>query len=257
MKKNSLKHLMQTGIAGGLLLTAASAYAHFPWISVPDYSLKQGKSSPVYVISGHSFPVDVPMAADRLDSLELVGPDGNRAKVEQKGTIYATPELKTSGTYLLVGTQKNAFFTRTKDGGKRQSKEGLKDVIKCAYSAKTMKAILSTGAGDGSLSNTFGHPLEIIPLNNPATLKVNDSLDVQVLLHGKPYDGMVFATYSGFSNEENTYAYAVATDEEGKASIRLLSTGSWLVKASVEQPYPDPKVCDVESYSSTLTFGVQ
>lgn len=257
MKKNSLKHLIQTGVAGGLLLTAASAYAHFPWISVPDYSLKQGKSSPVYVISGHSFPVDVPMEADRLDSLELVGPDGSRVKVEQKGAIYATPALKSSGTYLLVGAQKSGFFTRTKEGGKRQSKEGLRDVIKCAYSAKTMKAAFDTGAGDGALSNKFDQPLEIIPLTNPSGLKVNDFLDIQVLLHGKPYDGMVFATYSGFSSEENTYAYAVATDEEGKASIRILSTGGWLVKANIEQPYADPKVCDVESYTATLTFGIQ
>jgi hypothetical protein len=29
------------------------------------------------------------------------------------------------------------------------------------------------------------------------------------------------------------------------------------VKANVEQPYTDPKVCDVESYTSTLTFGIQ
>lgn len=257
MQKKNLKHFVRTATTAGLLFSAAAAYAHFPWVSVPDYSLKQDKTSPVYVISGHSFPVDVPIEADRLGSLELVNPDGSRSGLEQKGAIYMTPELKAAGTYVLLATQKNSFYTRTKDGGKRQSKEGLSDVIKCSYSAKTMKAVLNVGAGDGALSNRFDHPLEIIPLNNPAKLSVNDYLDVQVLLHGKPYDGMLFATYAGFSNEENTYAYAVATNEEGKASIRILSTGSWLVKTNIEQPYKDPKVCDVESYTATLTFGIQ
>ena len=41
------------------------------------------------------------------------------------------------------------------------------------------------------------------------------------------------------------------------SSWRSRHPGSWLVKANVEQPYMDPKVCDVESYTSTLTFGIQ
>lgn len=257
MQTNVLKRNLQIGISTGLLLTAASAHAHFPWVAVPDYSLATNKTSPVHIMTGHSFPLDSILEEDRLGSLELVHPDGSRSGLEKSGAMYMTPELKGGGAYVLLATQKSSFYTRTKSGGKRQSKEGLSDVIKCSYSARTMKAVLNVGAGDGMLSSTFDQPLEIIPLTNPVRLRVNDYLDVQVLLHWKPYNGMVYATYSGFSPEEHTYAYAVTTNDEGKASIRILATGAWLVRANVEQPYPDTRICDVESYNATLTFGIQ
>lgn len=258
MQTKKLKRHLQIGAAAGLLLTAAIAHAHFPWVAVPDYSLAPNKTSPVLVVNGHSFPLDVILEDERIGSLELVSPSGTRSPLEKSGATYTTPELKESGTYILAGTRKSSFWTRTKSGGKPQSKEGLSDVIKCAYSSKTMKSVVNVGSGDGTaLGTKFGHPLEIIPLTNPGSLKLNDSLEVQVLLHGKPYNGMIYATYSGFSTEEEVYAYTASTNEEGKASIRILSASPWVVKASVEQPYSDPKICDVESYTASLTFGIQ
>lgn len=257
MTTKALKHLLQAGCAAGLLFTAAASHAHFPWVMVPDYTPPQGKAATAYLGWGHSFPLSGFMAEDRVGSLELVKPDGTRATLVKKDVGYETPELSAAGAYTLLASQKGGFYTRTKSGNKRQSKEGLSDVIKCSYSSNTMKAVFNVGTGKGGHSQEFGHPLEIIPLVNPADLKVNDRLEVQVLLHGKPYDGMLYATYSGFSNEESTFAYAVGTDDAGKASIRILAPGTWLVKASAEQPYPDPKVCDVESYTSAFTFGIQ
>ncbi|MGE0289611.1 MAG: DUF4198 domain-containing protein [Acetobacteraceae bacterium] len=257
MKTNRFKTLFQTGAAAGLLLGAATSHAHFPWVMATDYTPSPDKAATVYLGWGHSFPLAGFMAEDRVGTLELVSPDGSRSGLEKKDAGYATPELKTAGAYVLLAAQKGGFYTRTKSGNKRQSKEGLSDIIKCSFSSNTMKAVFNVGAGAGDVSKRFEHPLEIIPLDNPGNLGVNDHFKVQVLLHGKPYDGMIYATYAGFSNEENTFAYAVGTDDDGTASIRILSTGTWLIKANAEQPYPDTKVCDVESYTSTFTFGIQ
>lgn len=257
MKLNRLKHALQAGATAGLLLGAGQSHAHFPWVMATDYTPSQGKSATVYLGWGHNFPLSGFMAEDRIGSLELINPDGSRSSLEKKDAAYVTPELTAKGAYMLLATQKGGFYTRTKSGNKRQSKEGLSDILKCSYSSNTMKAIFNVGAGAGDISKHVDHPLEIIPLNNPGNLKINDYLEVEVLLHGKPYDGMIYATYAGFSSEENTYAYAVGTDDEGKASIRILSTGTWLIKVNTEQPYPDTKVCDAESYTSTLTFGIQ
>jgi uncharacterized GH25 family protein len=257
MTSKTFKHFLQGGFTVGILCAAAAAQAHFPWVMVTDYTPEQDKAATAYLGWGHNFPIAGFMAEDRVGSLELISPDGSQSGLEKKDAGYVTPELKTAGAYMLLATQKSGFYTRTKNGNKRQSKEGLNDIIKCSYSSNTMKAVFNVGTGGGDIGKKAGHPLEIIPLSNPAGLKVNDHLDVQVLLHGKPYDGMVYATYAGFSNEENTYAYAVGTDDNGKASIRILSTGTWLIKANTEQAYSDPKVCDVESYTSTFTFGIQ
>ncbi|MBK8162243.1 MAG: DUF4198 domain-containing protein [Gammaproteobacteria bacterium] len=257
MTTSTFKHLLQAGFTAGALFYATVSHAHFPWVMVTDYTAEQDKAATAYLGWGHSFPVAGFMAEDRIGTLELVSPDGSRGGLDKKDAGYATPELKTAGAYVLLASQKGGFYTRTKSGNKRQSKEGLSDIIKCSFSSNTMKAVFNVGAGDGDVSKRFDHPLEIIPLDNPGNLRVNDHLKVQVLLHGKPYDGMIYATYAGFSNEENTFAYAVGTDDDGTASIRILSTGTWLIKANAEQPYPDTKVCDVESYTSTFTFGIQ
>ncbi|RWX44704.1 hypothetical protein H206_03154 [Candidatus Electrothrix aarhusensis] len=39
--------------------------------------------------------------------------------------------------------------------------------------------------------------------------------------------------------------------------IRILQPGTWLIKAEYEEPYSDQKVCDVESFSATLTLVIQ
>ena len=81
-------------------------------------------------------------------------------------------------------------------------------------------------------------------------------MPVQVLFKGKPFSGNLFATYAGFSTEKSTFAYATRTDKKGRAKIRILTPGVWMIKAGHEQAYPDDKICDVESYIATLTFEV-
>lgn len=250
------KRLLPAAIVAGLLI-ASPAQAHYPWLMASSFSPMQGKSVNVYLGLGHNYPLENFLPRDRIDKVELVSPDGKRAALNPDDTgEYVTPELKGDGAYVLLASQKGGFFTRTKSGNKRQSKEGLSDVVGCSYSSNNMKAVINVGRGDGVLGKRFDQPLEIIPLSNPANLKVGDFMDVQVLMKGEPYDGMVFATYAGFSND-GAYAYTVEPDSQGKASIRILNPGQWLIRANVKQPYSDSKVCDVESYTTTLTFGIR
>lgn len=248
------KPLMQIAIiAGGL--AAATAHAHYPWLMASSFSPPEGRAATVYLAWGHHFPFEGFMAGDRAGSVEIVSPDGKKTALEPNGAAgYATPELQ-QGTYVVLASQKGGYFTRTKQGSKRQSKEGLSDVIACSYSSNNMKAILNVGQGSVA-DRQFDQPLEIVPLSNPAELKAGDYMDVKITMRGEPYGGMVFATYAGFSTE-GAYAYTVEPDNQGKASIRILHPGQWLIRAKVEQPFKDPKVCDVESYTTTLTFAVR
>jgi uncharacterized GH25 family protein len=255
MRLKASRYLLPIGVAIGAL-GATPAEAHFPWLMPSNYHPAEGKSADVYLSYGHHFPFEGFLAGDRIDSVEIVDPAGKHAPLKSDGSgAYATPRLA-EGAYVVLASQKGGFFTRTRNGNKRQSKEGLSDVIGCSYSSNTMKAVLNVGSGNGALETKFGQPLEIVPLSNPAALKVGDFMDVQVLMKGEPYDGMVFATYAGFS-AEGAYAYAVEADNQGKASIRILNPGQWLVYANAKRPYKDAKVCDLESYTATLTFGIR
>ena len=162
------------------------------------------------------------------------------------------------GVYTVAAQRKATFYTKTTDGWKKQSKEGLDNVLRCSRSHKSAKALLAVDAEGATLEKgALGHPLEIIPQVSPASLRAGDYFPVQLLLRGKPYQGKLFATYMGFSTEKDVFAYTAKTDKEGMGKIRILQPGVWLIKAEYEEPYPDQKVCDVESFSATLTLEIR
>lgn len=257
MASKHVKHLITVGLLGGLLTAVTAAHAHYPWLLSSHYAPNQDRSITAYVGWGHAFPLEGFLGVDRVASVELVGPDGKKKALESNGSLgYATPALGQKGNYALLATQSSSYFTRTSQGNRRQSKEGLDGVISCSYSSNNMKALISVGGGDEQIGKQHGQVLEIVPLNNPANLRVGEYLDVQVLVRDEPYEGMVFATYGDFSSD-GAYAYTVEADNEGKASIRILHPGNWLVRTTVRQPYPDSDVCDIESYTTTMTFSIR
>lgn len=243
--------------AASLLLVSGVAGAHYPWLLVGNpYPHKEGQEAKVYVGMGHVYPLDSFMEKERLENLKLITPAGVTSDLLAKNEVeYRTEPLNQAGVHMVIANQGKGYFTKTRQGGERKPKTGLSDVVRCFYSDNTMKAVF--GEGDGAvLTRPVGHSLEIVPLANPAVLKVGDELPVQVLYRGQPYEGMVFATYEGFSTN-GAYAYSIGTDAQGKAAIRLLDRGRWLIYSRVEQSYPDPAVCDVEAFNSTLTFSLR
>jgi len=256
MKKISIIIAMYLGLVA---LFCTQAQAHYPWINMSNYSLAPGESVQMTIGWGHRYPLGKLLKKGDLESLVIVDPEGKKDAVVSLSDLEFEPEnnFTKSGAYLVAAQRKTGFYTKTTQGGKRQSKEGLDDVISCSRSHMCMKSIINVGDGLGKVDRKMGHPLEIIPLANPAELKAGDYLPVQVLLHGKPYNDRIFATYMGFSTEKDVFAYTSKTDRQGKGKIRILQPGIWLIKAEYKQPYPDQDVCDVESFIATLTLEVK
>lgn len=243
------------------LFAAAEAHAHFNWINLTSYSLKTGQAAAVNVASGHAYPLGGFLKQEDLESISLTDPAGQKMELipENQIELKSAEVLNTPGTYLVAAKRKAGFYTKTTEGGKRQSKEGLSNVILCSESNTGMKSLLTVGDTPGETvpMAEFGHPLEIIPLLNPSGLKVGDYFPVKVLLNGKPYKGRIYATYMGFSTDDDVFAYAANTSDEGEGKIRILQPGIWLIKAEYKEPYPDQKVCDVKSYTATLTMEIK
>lgn len=244
------------GLSG---LFCSQALAHFPWINLTDYTPDTGKAVTMSIGWGHNYPLGGFLKSEDLEDNFILAPDGTKTPMASTSILeFATKEsLAKPGAYIIAAKRKPGFYTKTTEGGKRQSKVGLKNVIKCSYSQMCMKAIVNVGDGKGQVDATVGHPLEIIPLKNPADLRAGDYLPILVLLHGKPFTGRIFATYMGFSPEKDVFAYTTKTARNGKGMIRILQPGIWLLKAEHEDHYPDQKKCDVESYIATLTFEVK
>lgn len=256
MIKTSMTLIFFFGLYG---LSTTLAYAHYPWINMSNYNPDAGDSLQFTIGWGHRYPLGGFLQQDELENIIIVGPKGNKL-VPQAATTLEFKLKKTisePGTYTIAAQRKTGFYTKTAEGGKRQSKKGLENVKLCTSSHMSMKAIVNIGVGGGELEFPLNHPLEIVPLANPADLTTGDYFPIRLLLHGQPHQGMVFATYMGFSTDKETFAYTSKTDRQGKTRIRILQPGIWLIKAEFRKTYPDRDVCDVEAFVSTLTLEIK
>lgn len=154
--------------------------------------------------------------------------------------------------------QQPGFYSKTPDGGVPKSKKDAPGAIDCRFSEKHAKALFTAGGPDGTAyGKVLGLPVELVPVQDPATLKAGDVLEVKVLMGGKPVSTVVYGTYAGFSADKGTFAYATSTSKEGIARVKLLKSGTWLLLAKQDEPYRDPATCDKQAYAGSLTFQVK
>ncbi len=59
-------------------------------------------------------------------------------------------------------------------------------------------------------------------------------MEFRILFDGKPFSTNVYATFDGFSDNANTYAYFTETDEGGSAKVKITHPGTWMVRVQHE-----------------------
>ncbi|MBQ3450351.1 MAG: DUF4198 domain-containing protein [Synergistaceae bacterium] len=217
------------------------AFSHELTIKAKSESLRAGEPFHATVQSSHKFIV--PEEVEVLERVKAgIIEDGKFVESEIKANepelcidFTVTPK-DLSQSVILVATKDGESWCVTNEGGKTGSRKeleanGLKVISANKYD-KYAKAILNTSHEDKNYSCVLGHPLEIIPITNPADAKAGEYFHVKILLNGENYNGPVWATYDGFVTEyENTYAYYTES-ENGEAHIKITAPGYWGIRAS-------------------------
>lgn len=245
-----------------ILVIPFAISAHDMWVSF-DGRLAKGKKVTMKFPSDHKFPASKGKFVSHkyLAKTYIIEPDGSRMQVARKsGNKYQSAQkLDKNGTYMVVSGKKWMYWVKTKKGYKSGiNKPQVKNPLKCTYSGKFTKSFVNTGAGSGKAWSTrIGHDLEIIPQNDPAMLKKGDTLVVKVLLEGKPFEGIVSATYDTYSDKEDDFALSIKKSKNGVYRIPLRHVGRWLVKVGHWEPEEKDRKCDGVQYSSSLTFRVR
>lgn len=254
MKKQSWKMFVLISLL--LTMVPAMAAAHDMWLTVD----KPVVGQPLHLIVGygHAFPANEGTEADKLVPAYIVGPKGRVETRAGDQLDFTSVAPLTEGSYVVVSGRQAQYYTKTPDGSKDLPRNQTPGAIGCLRSAKYAKAIVNLGAAKGDVSAPVGQTLEIVPLANPAALKKGEDLPVLILFEGNPLSGaQLFATFSGFSTEGNTFAFAAKSDKEGKARIKLWHPGEWLVLVKHEVPFDDPTVCDKFAHAAALTVTLK
>lgn len=223
-----------------IMLLAVSANAHELTIKAAKYhDIKSGEKFDAEIQSSHKFII--PEEVEILSRVKAgLIQDGKLIESELKANNEAlcidfsvtAPE----GTFILAAIKDGESWCVTNEGGKSGSRseleaQGLKVLSANKYD-KYAKAIFNASHDDNNYSHVLNHPLEIIPVTNPADVKQGEYFHVRIMLNGQPYTGPVWASYDGFVTEyENTYAYYTES-ENGEAYIKITHSGWWGVRAS-------------------------
>jgi uncharacterized GH25 family protein len=243
--------------------------AHTLWLNASDYSPaiypKFGANTKIYFGWGHRYPVADFLSQDSLNDFSLISPEGKKDKLNPNpgGFLATNISFKEQGSYIVCAALKPGFYTMYEEKGKIHHKigpkTGLKGIILSLYYEEYAKALINVGKEpDDSFKRPVGHSLEIVPLRNPSKLKTGEFLPIQVLFKGRPAKYCkVYATYSGFSTNCD-FAYTTTTDGKGKAKIRIIHYGPWLIKTGMKLPATKElkEKCNELSYSATLTFEI-
>ena len=258
----SLTLLLVTGIFG------AKALAHTMWLNLSDYSPSVRNNTVVYFGWGHRYPVHDFLDQERfLKNFYLINPTGKIEPLSPNpgGLLAIRIHLDKEGTYLVTAELKPGFYTMWLEDGKINHrigpKTGLSGVMVSTYYEQFAKAIINVDTGDSNFLTPIGQKIEIVPLKNPISLKEGDFLPIRILYEGNPLRSYptVYATYLGFSTQNETYAYTTTANGEGIAEIKIIRSGIWMVKVNYKtHPTEEMKdKCNELSYTATLSFEVK
>lgn len=240
-----------------LLATTSLAFGH-EFIFVPQQwqSYHAGQQLPFSLASSHAF-----MHSEELEAKETVEAsyDGNNITLFPNKPYFTwdgSVKLKGGQAAVLSAHRKGVVWSKTTKGWQEGDRSTLKGVMLSTKYEKFAKCILPVDGETANFDRKLGDLLEIVPVDNPLTARVGDDIRVKFLFKGKTVaPEHVFATYNGFTDVENAYAYTTEPYGDGMAKIHISHPGLWMIRV---QHVINEKSDNYESHAirATLTFPV-
>lgn len=276
-------------VAGSILLMCASGLAAHDFWLVPDaFAVTPGGRITLRGQTSSLFPTSLSaVTPDRIVEARVVTANSSVSlqNVSVLGSSLRLTHRAVSVGQHLIGVQlaprnvreSPASFRRYLDlegapeARQRFEQEGLLpaaggDSITRRY-AKYSKTVVEVGKGARAFERTLGHPLEFVPLSDPSSLRVGDTLRMQLLLLGKPatlaklHAGAVAAGATAVSDTLQARRAAardatIETDRNGQASIVIDRAGLWNIRTLQIVPATKGTGADWDVHWATFVFSV-
>jgi hypothetical protein len=261
-----------------LLASAVSLAAHDLFLKLDSYFVRAGSTVRVHVLNGTFTKSEGSVARDRLRDISLVGPSG-RSRLDTSAWLSSgdssalTVQLDGSGTYVIgASVSPRTLRLEAKDFNQYLAEDGIADVLVARRAkgeldrparerySKHVKALVQVGESrSASVDVELGYPAELVPLDNPYTLRPGGALRVRALVDGHPIGNQAVLVGGHSPTGKRFRETTVRTDEHGVARVAMHSRGVWYVKfirmVPVSAAVGDS--VDYESKWATLTFAIR
>ena len=266
----------------GLAIVVATTFAHDLFLKPSSFFLAPNAELQLRVLNGTFTTSEAAVTRDRLRDLRLVGPvqttQGDTARWDPRGKESRwTTRVADAGTYVAgASLYPRALRLEAKEFNAYLAEDGISNVLadrrrdnelnrpaRERYS-KHVKALVSVGEARASATDTafriqFGYPAELIPLDNPYTLRRGRSLRVLALVDGYPAVNQIVLAGGHNATGVKFREMRLTTDSAGVTRVPLQSTGVWYVKFIRMRRVPASAAdsVDYESKWATLTFALR
>ncbi|MDJ0621875.1 MAG: DUF4198 domain-containing protein [Desulfocapsaceae bacterium] len=257
---NRIISLTVSCILAVLVCFSQPIMAHEFIVKPSSFTVEPGEQIEVEVLSVHAFIKSEEMEPIGQVEVFSSAANGNRMEiplVEEKDKLMlrGNAQLATKAA-IIAGHRKGMIWSKTTQGWKQESKKNLTGVLSSGKYEKFSKALVTTEGEEAILAEPLGHRLEIIPLENHRTIQPGDELRCQILFDGQPLATEVMATYAGFSNQPDTYAYYSKSDDTGEVAIKITEPGIWVVRVQHETDISTADF-DKEVLRAVLLFSIE
>ena len=265
------KHLLLVLL---ILIAGATSSAHDLFLKLDSYFLQPNSKTNVRLLNGTFRKSDGTVSRDRFRDINLLAPNAKESirellswRDEGKTTIM---ELQTRGpgTYVVgVSTKPREISLKAVEFNDYLRHDGLPDTladrkkngeldkdVRERYS-KHVRAVFQVGdVLSEEYKQPFNYPVEIIPQQNPYSLKVGDELVVLCTKDSHPIANQ-FVMVGWQSRDGKVHGQQVRTDADGLARVKLVGAGKWYVKMINMTPLSELDL-NYESKWASLTFEI-
>ena len=259
-----------------LLGSAAVLAAHDLFLKLDDYFVAPESTVRIHVLNGTFSSSEAGVARDRVRDISVVTTAGvmtldTTAWSARGDTSVLSVRTGESGTYVVgASIRPRELRLEAKDFNAYLETDGVPDVLATRrrsgeldrparerYS-KHVKAVLQVGERRSDhFSTPLGYPAELVPLDNPYTLRASGVLRVRALVDGSPVVNQHIVAGGRTPSGARITQSTTRTDSTGVASIRLRTRGVWYVKFIHMTLAAGDTTIDYESKWATLTFQLR
>ncbi|MCI4669170.1 MAG: DUF4198 domain-containing protein [Bacteroidia bacterium] len=250
--------------------------SHELFIKADSYFLKENSPAELYLFNGTFDKSENVITRDRIINPKIIGPDYNFEPTlndyyDKDEVTFLKFKTKGAGTYLAgISTKIRAIKLSGEDFTSYLEHEGLEEVIE----ARKVKGISNQSANEkyskhvkaifqvdeektDHFSTPLDYPIEFIPLQNPYSLSVGDSISFKLLYMGKPLaQQTVHVSSRKKAKAKDNKEIALKTNEQGEVGFPLRNKGNWYI-ATIHMSESSEEEIDYESNWATLTFEVR
>lgn len=262
-----------------LLLLATAATASQFWLQPTRFVVAPGSRVHLGRWVGGDFPGErwsgLSARLEQLLHLQpgTAEPQDLTAAARQTDTLSTTVTVRQPGVHLLALRTNDAFITLPaaefeaylKEEGlsdaswqrqkrKQQDKPGREAYRRCAKTLILAGSAATPGA-DSTFRRRVGHPLEILPEQNPYTLAPGASLTIVVLAEGRPVAAQAVQVWQKPLDGQPTKHFTLHTNQNGRALFQVQRPATVLLAAVRMVPLAQHPQADWQSTWASLTFG--